>query len=296
MMAKNVESYIDAAIETLRSEGDVDWELIVVDDHSTDDTRAIIEFYSMRDKRIKSFSNPDHGKVIGTSFGYTKSTGDIIKCIDSDDVLLPKFFEAYRHHRTHDALAHSSFVVDAHLNCLTTYHPNSAWFRLEYPKVLEYLISFPKFSWSFTRELGDKIFPLPSNLPFEDVWMSLLIKKHARSPHYVREPLYLYRQHDNQTFGGILNFSRHAVTFRAQRLLRLIEVLENEPRVIEGFGRQVFDRARRENMFLSGETGMGSLLLDGRLGARVYRVLLTRFFPRTTQFASRLKWAIEAHR
>ena len=87
---------------------------------------------------------------------------------------------------------------------------------------LSNIVSIPKWSWSFNRRLGDILFPMPETLPFEDVWISFLIKKNANKIYSIKEPVYLYRQHSGQTFGGIINYSKDIVIFRAKRLLRLI--------------------------------------------------------------------------
>lgn len=252
MMAKNVENFIDDAIRALSDEHGVSWELIVVDDHSSDRTRAVALAWADKDPRIHVYTNTGIGKVQGTSFAFTKARGKYIKCIDSDDVLKTRFFRAFERLGEHDVMFHAARVVDENLATITNYFPNALWMKGTYSDVLRGLVSIPKFSWCFSREIADKIFPLPETLPFEDVWMSLIIKKYAKSPSYVPLPLYLYRQHSNQTFGGILNFSRDAVMFRARRLLLLIETLEQEQRVMEGQISSIFSPAILENRFLAG--------------------------------------------
>ena len=66
--------------------------------------------------------------------------------------------------------------------------------------------------------------------------MSLMIKKYARRICCINDQLYYYRQHDNQVYGGILNFSEQIVNFRARRMLKLIDLLKEEKtgRLISG--------------------------------------------------------------
>ena len=293
MMAKNVQCFIGAAIESLQSESVVAWELIVVDDRSEDQTRSVAERYAREDSRIRVFKNPHSGKVLGTNFAYTQAKGTHIKCIDSDDVLSADFFRAFEQSLDHDVMFHSSEVVDEALRRITIYHPNSKWLNGTYLDVLEGLVSLPKFSWSFTREIGDKVFPMPGGLPFEDVWMSLLIKKHALRPIHVPHALYLYRQHRTQTYGGILNYSREAVAFRADRLLRLMDILERESRVLGELSGDVFASARAENRFLTGSGAFLELLEFGRLRRRVPRLLLTRYATRLAGAFAELRWRME---
>lgn len=293
MMAKNVQCFIGAAIESLQSESVVAWELIVVDDRSEDQTRSVAERYAREDSRIRIFDNPYIGKVLGTNFAYTQARGSHIKCIDSDDVLSNGFFRAFERNLIHDVMYHSAEIVDEELRPITTYHPNSTWLNGTYQDVLEGLVSLPKFSWSFTREIGDKVFPMPADLPFEDVWMSLLIKRHAKQPVYVRDALYMYRQHGSQTFGGILNYSRAAVAFRADRLLRLMDVLEAEERVVGQCDTSVLESARIENRFLAGSARLSDLLKRDRLRGRIPRLLLIRYSPQMAEVFAKLRWRME---
>lgn len=113
MMAKNVAPYVSDAVDSLQKVDSHAWELIIVDDGSTDATYSIASDYALKDVRIKVFRNPFTGKVQGTSFAYTKAAGSIIKCIDSDDVLLPEFFDFLLMHEKHDVLFHSAKIVNS---------------------------------------------------------------------------------------------------------------------------------------------------------------------------------------
>ncbi|MEO7534699.1 MAG: glycosyltransferase family A protein [Ferruginibacter sp.] len=84
----NREKYIGEAIESVLASTFKDFELIVVDDASIDNTVTIIEAYAAKDDRIKLFINernlgdyPNRNKVAG----YAR--GKYLKYIDSDDVM-----------------------------------------------------------------------------------------------------------------------------------------------------------------------------------------------------------------
>jgi len=244
MMAYNVEKYITDAIVELQKENEVKWELIIVDDFSTDNTFETAKKFADVDSRIKLVRNITKGKVTGTNYGYSLTIGDIIKCIDSDDVLLQDSFRYYEDMKKYDAHCHSSYITDNKLNIKATYQYNPLMLLKDYEFILANLISFPKVSWSFSRKIADKVFPMPENLPFEDVWISMIVKKNAKNIYAMGNPLYLYRQHNNQTFGGIINYDSDRVIFRAKRLLKLMNILETEPRIIDGFEKEIFDTAR----------------------------------------------------
>lgn len=87
MPAYNASRYIGRAIESVLSQLFTDFELIVVDDCSTDDTWQIISAYSMTDTRVKTFrlgQNTGSAKY-PREYAISKSTSDWICWIDADD-------------------------------------------------------------------------------------------------------------------------------------------------------------------------------------------------------------------
>lgn len=80
-----------------------DWELIIVDDGSTDDTKKLLaEFQG--DSRIKTFYQDNQGPSSARNTGLEKATGEIILYLDSDDEpyphLLSTLFFSLSHNKT----------------------------------------------------------------------------------------------------------------------------------------------------------------------------------------------------
>jgi glycosyltransferase involved in cell wall biosynthesis len=70
----------------------VNWELIIVDDGSNDDTFSVLESFSKLEKRISFYKRPSSlrkGANSCRNYGLLKSRGELIKWIDSDDLLPP---------------------------------------------------------------------------------------------------------------------------------------------------------------------------------------------------------------
>jgi len=228
MPAKNASLYINDAITPFLKADYKDWELIVVEDHSADNTLTILKEIEKKDSRIKVCENKDIGKIAGLNYGYTLTNGKIVKCIDADDMLDLKFFDYLNIMADYDALCHDSYVVTSGLRLIGSYWIDRSIIHKDFTYCLKYLKSIPRCAWSFPRHIGDIIFPMPQDLPFEDVWFSLIIKKYARRIFHANERLYCYRQHNNQTYGGLLNFNKEIITFRAKRMLKFIDVIKQE--------------------------------------------------------------------
>jgi len=297
MMAKNVEKYIGEAIIELQKENNVPWELIVIDDHSDDSTYDVALKFVEQDSRVIVVKNKYKGKIMGTNYGYSISKGHIIKCIDSDDVLLRSFFDEYDEMLKHDAHCHDMDIVDHELKHLAYFRLNTVFLDKNYEFILSNLLSFPKASWSFSRRIADIIFPMPENLPFEDVWMAMNIKKNAESIYRINKPLYLYRQHTSNTFGGILNYDKDKVIFRANRLIKLIDIFKKEERIIGMYDPNILDNAYEYNSVISrGSLTLRDIFLSNLgFGAKL-KLLLLRKCSFLAKKIAVLKWKLDGLR
>ena len=85
MPTYNCSLKIGRCIESIINQKYADFELIIVDDGSTDDTKEIVEKYIIRDKRIKYFYKENGGVSSSRNFGISKSVGDYVYFVDSDD-------------------------------------------------------------------------------------------------------------------------------------------------------------------------------------------------------------------
>lgn len=86
---KNTEKYLVDCILSIINQEYKNWELIAVNDQSTDNSLEILETYSKSDSRIKVVTNPNPGLLEALRYGYSKSTGTLIHRMDSDDKMPP---------------------------------------------------------------------------------------------------------------------------------------------------------------------------------------------------------------
>ena len=85
MPVYNAEKYVSEAIESVRNQSYENWELIIVDDGSTDHSPEIIDRYAQKDVRIQSFHNKNEGVSAARNFALSKISGELVTFIDSDD-------------------------------------------------------------------------------------------------------------------------------------------------------------------------------------------------------------------
>lgn len=85
--------YLDAAIESILSQTFNDFELLLLDDGSTDGSLGRLEYYASQDSRCKVFSSANRGLVDTLNEGVNLAVGDILFRMDHDDISLPGRFE-----------------------------------------------------------------------------------------------------------------------------------------------------------------------------------------------------------
>ncbi len=87
MPVKNTSQFLRECLDSIVDQTYSDWELLVVDDHSTDKSWDIINEYSKTDSRIKLFKNIGHGIISALQLAYHNSYGSYITRMDSDDIM-----------------------------------------------------------------------------------------------------------------------------------------------------------------------------------------------------------------
>lgn len=92
----NVEKYVGEAIESVLKQTYTDFELLLIDDHSTDTSKKICEEYKEKDSRIVLLENNSecHGPGPTRNIGIDYATGEYIYFMDSDDWVESKLLES----------------------------------------------------------------------------------------------------------------------------------------------------------------------------------------------------------
>jgi glycosyltransferase involved in cell wall biosynthesis len=93
----NYERYIGAAVDSALAQTVPDCEVIVVDDGSTDGSRAVLECYR-NDPRVRLILQENGGQAVAMNVGFAASRGDVVIFLDSDDALHPNAVETVLSH------------------------------------------------------------------------------------------------------------------------------------------------------------------------------------------------------
>ena len=89
----NVEKYLRRCLDSIKKQTFCDYELILINDGSSDASLKICQEYVKQDSRIKLFDNKNQGISFTRDFGVQKASGEYILFVDSDDWIEPDMLE-----------------------------------------------------------------------------------------------------------------------------------------------------------------------------------------------------------
>jgi glycosyltransferase involved in cell wall biosynthesis len=93
MSVYNGEAYLDESIRSILSQTYTDFEFIIIDDGSVDETVNIISKYAEEDSRIILISRENKGLITSLNEAADHASGDFLARMDADDIAFPKRFE-----------------------------------------------------------------------------------------------------------------------------------------------------------------------------------------------------------
>lgn len=87
MPVRNAQPYLAACLESILKQSYTNYELIAIDDHSTDNSLVLLRKYASEFKHIKVLSNEGKGIIDALNMGYQFVSGDFITRMDADDLM-----------------------------------------------------------------------------------------------------------------------------------------------------------------------------------------------------------------
>jgi len=113
----NYETYIHETIESVLNQSFTDFELIIVDDGSTDNSKNIIN--SFKDERIKTIFKKNAGQASTLNIGFKLSRGTYVSFLDSDDLFdkdkLAQVLDVFKNNN-YALVQHQMRIIDKHGN------------------------------------------------------------------------------------------------------------------------------------------------------------------------------------
>lgn len=89
----NAESFVEETVQSVLAQTYPDWELLLVDDGSTDGTPEVLSRLARLDTRIRVLRQPNAGTQVARNYGLRHCHGEWVALLDHDDVWLPRKLE-----------------------------------------------------------------------------------------------------------------------------------------------------------------------------------------------------------
>ena len=200
----NTERYLRRCLDSIRNQTFSDFEVILVNDGSIDNSDVICKEFSAKDNRFKYYYKSNDGLATTRNFALSKLSGEYVYNVDSDDYIEPQTLELLVN-ATNNGLADivfCSYFEEYSDKTITKILPfsnikESPDFYLR--KVL--LGEFPGYNWTklIKRSITQGIPYVDGADMWEDVAFSLKILTRVKHISFVKNPLYHYVMYNNNS-------------------------------------------------------------------------------------------------
>jgi teichuronic acid biosynthesis glycosyltransferase TuaG len=242
MPAFNAALYIEEAIRSVIDQTFQNWELIVINDGSTDATRVIVDRYVLKDDRIKLINQENKKLGAARNTGIINSNGEWIAFLDADDLWVPvkleKQLQIARAYPKAGVIFSDGYIFSERINEDMPYGTVAGFFEAREMYKLEYQGNYiPVLSVLVKKKHLDEIGPQDENPSIYgcedwDYWLRLAVN--GVSFFGMEEKLFYYRKHasnmsnDNQ----LMTFAKATVFIKN---LKKELLPSNEIKKINGF-------------------------------------------------------------
>lgn len=202
--AYNGSRFIGEAIQSVSLQTYTDWELVIVDDGSTDSTQTIIQQFVGRDpERIRCVVQENQGVAAARNRGLRETTSPFVVLLDQDDIFFPSKLSlqiAQFHRNPSLGIVHSGWqVVDVQGNAIANIEPWQQALKLD---VVQWVEWKPVFlgAMMFRRALIESVGGFHTKWKqTDDIDLVLRIARQRCSSVWLPDVTVQYRQHENNT-------------------------------------------------------------------------------------------------
>lgn len=218
----NVEKYLRQCVESVLNQDFCDFELVLVNDGSTDSSPLICQEYSAKDNRVKYFSKDNEGLLLTRRYSIREASGEYVLFLDSDDYWLPGILT-----RLNDAIEESKADMILYrfkrvgedgslLYEDKDVFPDKTLFQeKDKDEFIKEFVSSSRLNTMWTKCVKRSIIDADTdysrfrNMYGEDFLQSVALIKNASSIYYINDILYDYRLSVN---GSGRNFKLEYIT------------------------------------------------------------------------------------
>ena len=197
----NVEEYIEECLDSIKNQTFTDFEVILVNDGSTDNSQAICEIYCDQDSRFHLINQENQGQSIARNRGVAESKGKFIVFIDSDDIVRVDLLDQLMNYMSDEIdIVECDKTEDIqYLNekgkdiQVKEFDSNEALY-----KCFNHAVSWSPVAKLYRRKIVEKV-PFLENLIYEDFYTGIVSLKYINKMRKIDYIGYYYRYHTSST-------------------------------------------------------------------------------------------------
>lgn len=193
----NVEKYLHKCIDSILAQSFTDYEMLLVDDGSTDASGRICDKYESKDKRIRVIHKQNGGLSDARNAGIDLAKGNYLGFVDSDDYIAPDMYELlYNQLVEYDADFSTCGVYNCYESRIVPQYPYEESFCTNAQEAYRLLLQGNKIAGTicnklFTKEMFEKI-RFPKGKLYEDAFATIQLIQLAQKVAVSTEPKYYY--------------------------------------------------------------------------------------------------------
>ena len=193
----NVETYLEECLDSIQNQTYTDFEVLLVNDGSTDGSKAICERYCKENRRFHLLNQENQGLSAARNTGVAASRGEFIVFVDSDDMILANYLETLMHYMREDVdIVESQFTVSNEEFLAKSFKEPSILFEGNSQEAVKI---FPKHVLNvnaviklYRRPIVEAV-PYIDGVIFEDVYSGIGMLKYIRKMIKIDYVGYYYR-------------------------------------------------------------------------------------------------------
>ena len=195
----NVETYLEECLDSIQNQTYTDFEVLLVNDGSTDGSQAICERYCKENRRFHLLNQENQGLSAARNTGVAASRGEFIVFVDSDDMILANYLETLMHYMREDVdIVESQFTVSNEEFLAKSFKEPSIIFEgnsQEAVKIFtKHVLNVNAVTKLYRRSIVEAV-PYIDGVIFEDVYCGIGMLKYIRKIIKIDYKGYYYRQH-----------------------------------------------------------------------------------------------------
>ena len=193
----NVETYLEECLDSIQNQTYTDFEVLLVNDGSTDGSKAICERYCKENRRFHLLNQENQGLSAARNTGVAASRGEFIVFVDSDDMILANYLETLMHYMREDVdIVESQFTVSNEEFLAKSFKEPSILFEgnsQEAVKIFhKHVLNVNAVTKLYRRSIVEAV-PYIDGVIFEDVYSGIGMLKYIRKMIKIDYVGYYYR-------------------------------------------------------------------------------------------------------